>query len=151
MSNDRTEFWRVETRRGVETIRVWPSRVHQHDTWNASHPRYGTVDIRRSPRDAAEALVYVAQVHAPVLAPGAPTRDELFAALRAAARGELPTCTRRDCQRLATQRCETEAGEFDACDEHARNEGRDFYNPHSSGWQDLPHAATLRAVTGGGA
>lgn len=82
----RTEFWRVETRDGVETIRVWPFRSHRYgpDVWSASHPRYGTVGgWARSARDAAEVLAHRAQWPLGVLAPGAPTRAEIIAKMHA--------------------------------------------------------------------
>jgi len=68
------------------------------------------------------------------LAAAATDRDALRSLLAAAARGELPRCSRAAvCERLATR----EGNWRWACDEHGE------------GLDDLPHAAALRAAMGG--
>ena len=60
--------------------------------------------------------------------------DEVVNVLAMAARGELPVC--HECGRLATLRAEEDGAVYCACDEHRG----DFE------WEDLSHAAALRAA-----
>lgn len=60
--------------------------------------------------------------------------DEVVNVLAMAARGELPVC--HECERLATLRAEEDGAVYCACDEHRG----DFE------WEDLSHAAALRAA-----
>lgn len=77
-------------------------------------------------------------------------RDALRSLLAAAARGETPRCDCwHGCARLATQEA-TEGDTAWLCDEClAKHEAVSNERDARGGWHDLPHAAALRAATGG--
>ena len=142
----RATLARVEAATASVSSLPWPLPVPAQAEWDAMHPaekavrdavgqwrrlaveRGAEVERLTAGRDATmDALVAGAENVAT-------ERDALRSLLGAAARGELPRCSRVEaCGRLATR----EGNWRWSCDEHGE------------GLADLPHAAALRAAMGG--